>query len=79
MMWLILFIGTMVADVAWTRYFIETERRAPVKAGLWSALIAGLGCFTTTQYMDDRTLISAVVAGAFAGTWLTIWHARRAA
>ena len=73
MMWLLLFVLTAVCDVAWTKYFIETERRAPVKAGLWSALIAGLGRFTVTQYMSDRSLISAVVLGAFAGTWATIF------
>ena len=78
MMWVLLFLLTALCDVAWTKYFIETENRAPVKAAAWSALIAGLGCFTVTQYMDDRSLISAVVTGAFAGTWVTIiWENRK--
>jgi hypothetical protein len=73
------FFGVLLADVAWTLYFIETGRGQAVKAGVWSAAIVGLGAFTTVSYVHDRKLILAAMAGAFVGTWATVaWKKRTA-
>lgn len=65
---LFVMVAVTIADVCWTMYFIETEKRNAVKAGVWSAMIMVAGAFTTTKYVDDRSFIIAAVIGAFLGT-----------
>lgn len=65
---IIVMVAVCIADVCWTMYFIETENRNAVKAGFWSASIMIVGAFTTTQYINDKSLIVAAAIGAFIGT-----------
>ena len=71
------FIGVMlamiVADICWTYYFIKVEERKPLAAGMWSALIIIASAFTTTSYVQDRSLILAAIVGAFIGTAGTVY------
>lgn len=70
--YLLVFLATALADVAWTMYFIEVERRRKVLAATWSASIVALGTFTVTEYVHNPRLAVAAVAGAFVGTWATL-------
>lgn len=73
LVWILAFLLTAAADVAWTRYFIETEDRRAIVAGAWSALIVALGLFNVSLFLGHRWLAgSACVAGGFVGTWVTI-------
>jgi hypothetical protein len=78
MKFMLVFLGVLLADVAWTLYFIETGKGRAVAAGLWSAAIVGIGAFTTVQYVHDPKLVAAAVAGAFVGTWATVLYKKRA-
>lgn len=71
-------VAVCLADVCWTMYFIETEKRNAVKAGVWSSLIMVTGAFTTTKYVDDPTFIVAAIIGAFVGTaGIIAWKRRQ--
>ena len=67
-------ISMFLADMAWTRYFIATEKRAAVKAATWSTIIIVLGSFTTLEYVDNHWNVVAAIIGSFAGTWWTVNH-----
>ena len=75
--WLIVVGSVALADICWTLYFIEVEKRAAVKAGFWSAMIMVMGTFATTSYVTDHRFISAAVLGAFLGTSGIVWWKRR--
>jgi peptidoglycan biosynthesis protein MviN/MurJ (putative lipid II flippase) len=67
-------LSMILADVCWTMYFIEVEKRKAIKAGLWSAAILLFGSFITIQYVEDRRLLVAAIIGAFIGTACTVWY-----
>lgn len=77
MTWLLVFFATAVADAFWTLYFIAADERRAFAAGVWSALIVALGGFTVTEYARDRWLLTAAVAGGFAGTFATVMLKKR--
>lgn len=71
-------VALIVVDLCWTMYFVETEKRNAVKAGLWSALIMLSGSYATVSFVEDKRLIIAAFIGAFIGTYSTIkWVKRR--
>jgi len=72
LLWVTVAITTALADMAWTLYFIQTEKRNATKAAFWSAFIVALGCFTTVEFVRNPWLATATIAGGFVGTWLTV-------
>lgn len=66
--WMLVAASVALADICWTLYFIEVEKRAAIKAGFWSAMIMVMGTFATSSYVSDHRFIAAAVAGAFVGT-----------
>lgn len=70
-------LAMIIVDVCWTYYFIKVEERKVVASGIWSALIIVGSAFTTTNYVEDRSLIPAAVLGAFIGTAVTVWYKKR--
>ena len=70
-------LSMVLADVCWTMYFIEVEKRNAVKAGLWSAAILLFGSFITIQYVEDRRLLVAAIIGAFVGTAATVIYKKK--
>ena len=73
----VVMVSIALADVCWTKYFIETANKNAFKAGTWSALICICSVFAITGYIDNPWLIPSVVIGAFFGTYLTIkWENR---
>jgi hypothetical protein len=61
-----------LTDIAWAFYVIKVDNRQAVKAGVWSMMIMLFGALTTTNYIDDKTLIIAAMIGCFIGTYITV-------
>ena len=74
---LLVMSAMIIADICWTVYFIKVEERRAVASGVWSALIIIASAFTTTSYVEDKSLIPAAVIGAFIGTAGTVWYKKR--
>jgi len=73
---LVLF-AMIVADVCWTMYFIEIDKRRVYAAGIWSAIIIIASAFITTSYVEDKSLVPAAAIGAFIGAAATVWYKKR--
>ena len=67
----------IAADICWTMYFIETEKRKSIPAGLWSAAILLFGSAVTINYVDDHRLLIAAIIGSFIGVVATIEYKKR--
>ena len=78
-MWLAVFAVTGLADMAWTRYYVEVERRRPTAAAFWGAAIVGFGSFSMIQVVHDHWIVTATLSGGFVGTWLTVRFSKKAA
>ena len=70
-------VAMIIADVCWTYYFLKVEERKAIASGVWSALIIIASAFTTTNYVEDKSLIPAAVIGAFIGTAGTVWYKKK--
>jgi len=74
---IIVTLAMFLADRCWTMYFIETEIRRSVKAGLWSTAILLFGSIVTINYVGDHRLLAAAAIGSFAGVVATIEYKKR--
>jgi hypothetical protein len=74
---LFVMVAMIAADVCWTMYFIETEKRRPVPAGLWGAAIMLFGSLVTLNYVEDHRLLIAAAIGSFIGVAGTIEYKKR--
>jgi hypothetical protein len=74
---IIVTVAMILADICWTMYFIETEKRRSVPAGLWSAAILLFGSAVTINYVDDHRLLVAAIIGSFIGVVGTIEYKKR--
>lgn len=70
-------ISMILADVCWTMYFIEVEKRRAIPSGLWSGAILLFGAFTTVHYVNDHRLLAAAILGAFVGTAGTVYFKKK--
>ena len=70
-------VAMIIADICWTYYFLKVEERNAIASGVWSALIIIASAFTTTNYVEDKSLIPAAVLGAFIGTAGTVWYKKK--
>ena len=70
-------LAMIIADVCWTYYFLKVEERKVLASGVWSSLIIIASAFTTTNYIEDKSLIPAAVLGAFIGTAGTVWYKKK--
>ena len=70
-------VAMIIADICWTYYFLKVEERKAIASGVWSALIIIASAFTTTNYVEDKSLIPAAVLGAFIGTAGTVWYKKK--
>ncbi len=39
MEYILIFIATIIVDIAWTLYLIKVEERKPVQSGFWAVVI----------------------------------------
>jgi len=80
-MYILKFLGVMVsmilADVAWTQYFIKVSERKSLSSGIWSASIIIFGAICTMNYVGDPTMLVAAGIGAFIGTYITVEYKKR--
>jgi FtsH-binding integral membrane protein len=74
---IIVTVAMFLADVCWTMYFIETEKRKSITAGLWSSAILLFGSVVTINYVDDHRLLAAAIIGSFLGVVATIEYKKR--
>ena len=58
----------ILADIAWTYYFIKVDERKTISAGLWSCIILCFAAFTTVNWLSDSRLFIAALIGSFIGT-----------
>lgn len=72
--WLVVFLATMGADYAWTKYIAAAAAKHPHKAAAWSAAIILVGAVNIISYTQNHWLIIPAVLGAYAGTWLAVWR-----
>lgn len=70
-------VAMIIADICWTYYFLKVEERKAIASGVWSSLIIIASAFTTTNYVEDKSLIPAAVLGAFIGTAGTVWYKKK--
>jgi len=74
---LLVMLATIIADICWTMYFIETEKRRPIHAGLWGSSIFLFGSLVTMNYVEDHRLLIAAIIGSFIGVAGTIEYKKR--
>jgi hypothetical protein len=70
-------ISMILADIAWTFYFIKVEERKSIQSGLWSALIVLFGGISTIGYVHDPRLFVAALIGAFIGVVIAVEYKKR--
>lgn len=70
-------VAMIAADICWTMYFIETEKRRSIHAGLWGAAIMLFGSLVTLNYVEDHRLLIAAAIGSFIGVSGTIEYKKR--
>jgi uncharacterized membrane protein YoaT (DUF817 family) len=70
---ILVMFSMILADICWTMYFIEVDKRRPIPAGIWGSSILLFGAFTTVHYINDHRLLIAAIVGAFLGTAGTVY------
>ena len=70
-------LSMILADVCWTMYFIEVDKRKPIASGIWGSAIILFGAFTTVHYVNDHRLLVAAVIGSFIGTAGTVYYKKK--
>ena len=71
---IIVMISMILADICWTMYFIEVDKRRPIPAGIWGSAIMVFGAITTVNYVGDHRLLIAAILGSFIGTAGTVYY-----
>lgn len=74
---ILVMISMILADIAWTYYFIKVEERKSIGAGIWGSLILCFGAFTTVNYIHDGRLFIAALLGSFLGTYGAVEFKKR--
>ncbi len=69
---LVVLVFMILQDIAWGMYIIKVDKREPVKAGLWSAMIMVFATYVVISYIGDHRFIIAAILGSFIGTYITV-------
>lgn len=70
-------LSMILADICWTMYFIEVDKRKAIASGIWGSAIILFGAFTTVHYVNDHRLLVAAVLGSFIGTAGTVYYKKK--
>ena len=70
-------LSMILADICWTMYFIEVDKRQAIASGIWGSAIILFGAFTTVHYVNDHRLLVAAVLGSFIGTAGTVYYKKK--
>jgi len=71
---ILVMLSVILADICWTMYFIEVDKRRPVPAGMWGSAIMIFGAITTVNYVGDHRLLIAAIIGSFIGIAGTVYY-----
>lgn len=74
MSYVLVFLSTLLADFAWTKYNMESAAKRPHPAAFWSTLIILFGAFNIVSYTTNHWLLIPAALGAYAGTWIAVWR-----
>ena len=74
---ILVMLSMVLADICWTMYFIEVDKRRPVPAGIWGSAIMIFGAITTVNYVGDHRLLIAAILGSFIGTAGTVYYKKK--
>jgi hypothetical protein len=77
MEYVLIFIATIIVDVAWTLYLIKVEERKVVQSGVWAVVIYLVGALVVLSYSHNHYLLIPAVIGSFIGTAGTVWYKKR--
>jgi hypothetical protein len=77
MEYVLIFIATIIVDVAWTLYLIKVEERNVIQSGVWAVVIYLLGALIVLSYSTNHLLLIPAVLGSFIGTAGTVWYKKR--
>ena len=77
MEYILIFIATIIVDVAWTLYLIKVEERNVLQSGVWAVVIYLLGALIVLSYSTNHFLLIPAVLGSFIGTAGTVWYKKR--
>jgi hypothetical protein len=77
MEYILIFIATIIVDVAWTLYLIKVEERNVIQSGIWAVVIYLLGALIVLSYSTNHLLLIPAVLGSFIGTAGTVWYKKR--
>jgi hypothetical protein len=77
MEYILIFIATIIVDVAWTLYLIKVEERKVIQSGVWAVVIYLVGALVVLSYSHNHYLLIPAVIGSFIGTAGTVWYKKR--
>jgi hypothetical protein len=77
MEYVLIFIATIIVDVAWTLYLIKVEERKVFQSGFWAVVIYLFGALIVLSYSNNHLLLIPAVLGSFIGTAGTVWFKKR--
>ena len=72
----VVFLATFLADICWAKYLLGISEKNPRKAANWSAVIMLLAAITVVAYTKNQTYVLYAMAGAWLGTYLTVWRSK---
>lgn len=77
MEYILIFLGTVIVDIAWTLYLIKVEERSVFQSGMWAVVIYLVGALIVLSYSNNHLLLIPAVLGSFIGTAGTVWYKKR--
>jgi hypothetical protein len=73
----LIFLATLCSDILWAFYIRRTNHGQAFAAATFSLLIALLGGFAVTEYVENAWYLVPTALGAFVGTIITVtWDSR---
>jgi hypothetical protein len=70
------FLATLVTDALWALYLIKVTERSPVLAASYGSLIHILTAFTVISYTKNSLYLIPLVIGSFIGTYLVVKYSK---
>jgi hypothetical protein len=77
LIYIAIFLSTLAADFAWTKYNMHSAAKHAHRAAAWSATIILFGAINVMSYTANHWLVIPALLGAYVGTYLAIWWEKR--
>jgi hypothetical protein len=61
-------------DFVWAHYIAAVHDKRPIMSAVLSAAMVGLNSLVVLSYSDNHWMVPPTVAGAFVGTYLSVWR-----